>query len=245
MDDTRLTLPKAERKNKAPRILLIALVLLLALGAGAAFRHFLQKRGRTEPAQNLMRLLVPREGTVLALLVKAGDEAEQGRELLRLDDSHIRSALFEEKRRLESLAEPVQAAFDEKDGEALALREEQLRLLEDEARQRVQEASGREAGAAVEYNQALARQNREKNRTEKQALLEKNLLVARRDLAEARREFEAQSRKRAELSAEIRNRNKQRQSGNSGRALSEARRNAYARQKEKVLSLETALEESI
>ncbi|MDR1490334.1 MAG: hypothetical protein LBS65_07625, partial [Desulfovibrio sp.] len=39
--------------------------------------------------------------------------------------------------------------------------------------------------------------------------------------------------------------NKQRQSGNSGRALSEARRNAYARQKEKVLSLETALEESI
>ncbi|MDR2799640.1 MAG: hypothetical protein LBB52_00045 [Desulfovibrio sp.] len=243
MDDTRLTLPKTERKKKAPRVLLIVLVLLLALGAGAAFRHFLQKRGRIEPAQKLIPLLVPREGAVLALLVKAGDEVEQGRELLRLDDAHIRSSLLEERRRLESLAAP-EAPPDEQDGEALALREEQLRLLEEEAQRRVQETSEREAGAAVEYSRALARQNREKNQAEKRASLEKKLLEARRDLAEARREFAAQSRRRAELSAEIRNRNKQRQSG-SGRTPADVRRDAYARQKEKVLALENSLENSV
>ncbi|MDR3176574.1 MAG: hypothetical protein LBU06_08595 [Desulfovibrio sp.] len=213
MDDTRLTLSEAKRKKKVPRILFIALVLLLALSVGAAFRHFIQKRGRIEPAQNLIPH-VPGEGPVPGLRVKSGDEAEQGKGPLRPDNAHTRSALSGERSGPESPAAPVQTHFDEEDA-ALALREEQLRLLEDEARRRVQEASEREARAGVEYTGALARQNREKNQTEKRSLLEKNLLEARRDLAQARREFETMSRKRAELSTEIRNRGKQRQNGNA------------------------------
>jgi multidrug resistance efflux pump len=234
---------KAPRKGSR-RPLAVVLILLLALGAGAAFGHFRARLKKADPPALLLPLTARLDGTVLSLEAKPGDTVSRGKVLLRMDDTQARALLLEERRKLENLGRTLPAqdriipASDKTNGdETLARREERLRALEEEAVQRMQAASEGEAAAAVRYGRAQARNAPER------AELEKALEAARKMAREAKREYETASRKRAEAGAEIKNAPPP--AGQAGLVPLEVRRKAYAEQQEKVQAAERDLEDML
>ncbi|MDR1685983.1 MAG: hypothetical protein LBR82_06030 [Desulfovibrio sp.] len=83
-------------------------------------------------------------------------------------------------------------------------RERILRLAEEDAERRLQEATSQEAAAAIAYRRAVAGAARGRSGNAEPAEAEAALERARAAVRAARRDFESASRKRAEAGAEVR-----------------------------------------
>ncbi|MCL1939502.1 MAG: HlyD family efflux transporter periplasmic adaptor subunit [Desulfovibrionaceae bacterium] len=243
-----LTMPE-QTKNASRRILWFALaVLLLLAGAGAGVFYYLSGRMQLEGVlQSNLRVLTSESGgQVTEVPVRPGLHVLRGAVLIRFDEAALRSALVREEQQLQALAMLVPPSLlrvpgvDGKD-ESLTDRLDRQRLTEEAAERRLQEATGKEAQAAILYRRASMLADQGKLARHELEGAEAHFASARREVQDARQAFEGLSLERAATGVEIR-RMRDMQSIVGADRLSEGERlKNFEEQEARVVDLRAAL----
>jgi multidrug resistance efflux pump len=201
-----------QTKNTSRRILwfVFAAILLLA-GAGAGVFYHQSGRIQLEGVlQNNLRVLASEYGGQVAeVSVRPGLHVLRGAVLVRFDEAPLRSALVREEQQLQALAMLVPPGLLRVPGvdgkeESLTDRLDRQRMVEEAAERRLQEATDKEAQAAILYRRASMLAAQGKLGRQELEGAEAHFDAARREVQDVRQAFENVSLERAGTGVEIR-----------------------------------------
>lgn len=243
-----LNLP--EKTKPAVRRLpwLVLMAALLSAAAGGAWYYHRSGRMQLEGVlqSNLRTLVAERGGQVMEVAVPPGARARAGDPLIRFDEAAARSALLQGERQLQALAmlvppQLLRAPLPDGGDENLTEGLERRRAAEEAARQRLQEATDREARSAVLHSRASTLAARGKLTRQELENAQAHLDAAREEVRKARQSFENLSLERATAGAEIRRiRDMQAAAGADG-VSGEVRLRRFEQQQAQVAELRAAL----
>lgn len=243
----QLTMPEKKAPKRGGVFLLLLAVGLLA-GGGLVWWHF---SGRLvfdgEVRQQSLPLVAAAGGRVIAVDVAPGEAVRRGQLLLRLDETGLQQQLAEARQRLAATALTLPPQYLDVPGEggvgreSLSQRLERRRLTEEKAMRRVEEASDREAQAAVTHSRAAMLAARGKLSAEELRGAELALEAARAESRAAREAFEQLSLGRAETSMDIRRLKETQQATGANLLPVETRLAAYENARQAAAAAEEAL----
>lgn len=202
---------------------------------------------------NAIILTAPRGGTLLTMEAREGQMVQKGQIVARLDTSALEMQLLQERQKLSDLesllppehlgARPSGAAAAEPPA-TLTERHATERRQEDDAARILQDATDREARAAVVYSRATALAARGKISRERKDAAEAALADARADAARAKAHFEEQSLARAGTGVEIKRVRDYQATLGADQLPVQKRLDEYAVQRDRVEAIASALQAS-